>query len=382
MSSTTEVKRYAKLIMVTGENNNKFYEMTYNGGNTFTARYGRVDLTETTVSYPISKWESTYNSKVKKGYQDITSLVAVQKVDNSTEVLDKGLVGKFLQRMLDYSKSLVKSSYTVSTATDDQLNEAQSLINKLSTAKKADEINGLLLRLYTTIPRKMRNVKDHLHPNIDVKTFIDDEQDKLDAMRTTVASQKPSDSKESVLLSEKIGVKITECTSTPKHIEYITKQLKGNFKIFDVEKDIEEKQFTQYIGKYKDQTTRYLMHGTRPSNVISIMSTGLQIRPSNCATFSGKAYGEGNYFSEVAQKSLGYAGYDKDRVLLIYEVFTGKPFVYGGWYKGNSFPLCYKELNKRDYNSTYVKAGGGLLNSEIIVYNESQQKLKHIIWLM
>jgi hypothetical protein len=31
--------------------------------------------------------------------------------------------------------------------------------------------------------------------------------------------------------------------------------------------------------------------------------------------------------------------------------------------------------------STYVSAGNGLVNSEIIVYKEQQASLKYIIWL-
>ena len=57
------------------------------------------------------------------------------------------------------------------------------------------------------------------------------------------------------------------------------------------------------------------------------------------------------------------------------------PFIYDGWYKGNSFTLCYGELQKRGFDSTYVKAGNGLLNSEIIAYNEEQYRIKYIIWL-
>jgi hypothetical protein len=107
----------------------------------------------------------------------------------------------------------------------------------------------------------------------------------------------------------------------------------------------------------------------------------LKIRPSGAYQFSGKAYGEGNYFSEVCSKSLGYTGYDDDQVLLVYEVHTGNPFVYDGWYRGNSFSLTYNELQKRGYDSTYVKAGNGLLNSEIIAYKEDQPRIKYVIWL-
>jgi hypothetical protein len=83
----------------------------------------------------------------------------------------------------------------------------------------------------------------------------------------------------------------------------------------------------------------------------------------------------------VVAKSLNYTGYDNDKVLLVYEVHVGNPFIYEGWYRGNSFELTYENLQKRGFDSTYVKAGNGLLNSEIVIYTENQYKIKYIIWL-
>ena len=56
-------------------NNNKFYRMIENG-DTFEAQYGRVGSSYQTKTYPMYKWESTYKSKLKKGYEDKTDLVA------------------------------------------------------------------------------------------------------------------------------------------------------------------------------------------------------------------------------------------------------------------------------------------------------------------
>lgn len=60
---------YVYLVMVDPKNNNyKFYEMKDNGDNTFTVRYGRVGGTSASLKrYPMSKWTSTYNSKVRRG---------------------------------------------------------------------------------------------------------------------------------------------------------------------------------------------------------------------------------------------------------------------------------------------------------------------------
>ena len=194
------------------------------------------------------------------------------------------------------------------------------------------------------------------------------------------ATKKP---KEQNLL-DVLGVTMKECTDK-KDIEYLLKQVqtcgrkvKG---VFDVQKAAEDKTFDAWMKGQKNKQTKILIHGTKCTSVIPIMEIGLKIRPKGNFQFSGKAYGDGNYFSEVVQKSLGYTGWDDDSVLFVYEVHTGNPFVYDGWFKGNSFALNYKELQTRGYDSTYVKAGGGLLNSEIIAYQEPQCRLKGIIWL-
>ena len=141
------------------------------------------------------------------------------------------------------------------------------------------------------------------------------------------------------------------------------------------------KTFEDWMKDQKDKKTRILIHGTRCSSVIPILDIGLKIRPKGNFQFSGKAYGDGNYFSETVDKSLGYTGWEKDKILLVYEVHTGNPYEYDGWYRGNPFTLSYSELKKRGYDSTFVKAGNGLLNSEIIAYKEQQNRIKYILWL-
>lgn len=397
-------KNYVKLIMVTPDNNNKYYEMTWNGGGTFSVKYGRVESTAQTASYPYSKWSSKYNEKIRKGYKDVTDLVSV-KVEQTKKSAEKLIdiaeksVNTFLSLMKKYTDGLVSKTYSVKAdvVSQKQIDTAQELIDeivkfasksKLSTSEK-DLINKRLVELYTTIPRYMGNVKDNLLPNIDLKKHMQQEQDNLDAMAAQVSMIKSDTKSTSKLkktaktLLDKLGLTMTEYKGVPKEVEYLVKQnhgMKVNA-IFEVDKPSENDVFEKWVNKQKNKSTRVLIHGTRCSSVIPILEIGLKIRPTGNFQFSGKAYGDGNYFSEHMAKSLGYTGYDSDKVILVYEVHTGNPFTYDGWFRGNSFPLNYKELSKRGYDSTYVKAGHGLMNSEIIAYNEEQCRIKYIIWL-
>lgn len=390
-------KQYCKLIMVTGENNNKYYECVYEGGSNFTVNYGRVDSTKTTVSYPYSQWDSLIKSKVKKGYKDVTDLVQVKvtkvKDDDDTGKIDDKLVDKFMTLMKNYTNNLVKATYSVAhtAVSHQQIEKAQELIDELRTMKKATQQakNDTLIELYTVIPRFMSNVKNHLLPSITFEKTLEQEQDNLDAMASQVnmynRPKKVKDtSKKTQNLLDILGIKMREATPG-KDLDYLMKQMSKNRVsvkgVFEVEKAFEDDRFDSWMKAQKNKSTRTLIHGTKCTSVIPILELGLKIRPPGNFQFSGKIYGEGNYFSEVVQKSLGYTGYDKDKVLLVYEVHTGNPFVYNGWYKGNSFTLNYKELSTRGFDSTHVNAGNGLLNSEIIVYKEQQARIKYIIWL-
>lgn len=392
-------QKYAKLVMVTENNNNKYYEMTYNGGSNFAVKYGRVESTSVDCSYPIGDWDKKYNEKVKKGYVDVTHTVSVKvdtkKADTTVSYAKHAdaLVHEFVTLMKKYTDNLVKTTYSVQAkdVTQAQVDEAQGYLDtlsKLSNAKKLDKaaINKELIKLYTVIPRYMSRVPDHLLPSISLAGLLQSEQDNLDAMASQVAQLNPKKdakkAKKAQTLLESLGVTMKE-TKPTKEIEYLIKQLSGRkiAGLFEVNKPEEDAIFDKWMKAQKNKQTRILIHGTRCPSVIPILEIGLKIRPQGNFQFSGKAYGDGNYFSEVTNKSLGYCGYDNDKVLLVYEVHTGNPFKYDGWYRGNSFNLNYKELQSRGFDSTHVNAGNGLLNSEIIAYKEQQNRIKYIIWL-
>jgi poly [ADP-ribose] polymerase len=383
--------------MVTGENNNKFYTMTEKNGG-IEVEYGRVDSTSTKKTYSLWEWDKIYNSKVKKGYVDVTDMITVT-TDTTTKAqsldIGSGLssVDTFLELMQKYTNNLVSTTYTVKAVdvSQKQVDQAQVLIDTLRTLlvtkTKDDDLNKVLLQLYTIIPRKMNNVRDYLVPTINLNKTIDQEQDNLDAMALQVKMLAPSKttakmSKKNVTLIQKLGIKIKE-TKDYSRIKHITDQLSGRkiVGVYEIEKNAEDVIFSNWVKKSKNKETRMLIHGTRCASVVPILEQGLKIRPAGNFQFSGKAYGDGNYFSEVTNKSLGYTGNDPDKILFVYEVHTGNPFKYQGWYKGNDFSLNYTELSKRGFDSTHVSAGNGLLNSEIIAYKEEQARVRYIIHL-
>lgn len=381
------MKKYCKLIFISQENSNKFYEMTLLDNGKIEVKYGRVDLTSTTIYKESYQWDKIVKEKIKKGYTDVTEFYENDKGElELTEIKDK-VVNNFIKLMYNYTNNLVNKTYSSKKVTEKQLVKAQDIItdiNKNISNYDNLTINSKLIELYTVIPRNMREVKGHLLPSININAVIEQEQDNLDALKanSSFSNEEIIDNKVNML--DILKVKIETVKGIPEEIKYLTDQIKhSNYTILKIRKASEDKTLKDFIKKSVNKTTRYLLHGTRCSSVIPIIQTGLQIRPSGNFQFSGKAFGTGNYYSEITTKSLNYTGYDNDKILFVYEVHVGNPYIYKGWRRPDKdvFPLTLEELSKRGYDSTYVEAGDGLLNSEIIVYTEKQQALRYIIHL-
>ena len=105
-----------------GVDSNKYYRMTPNG-DIFIVEYGRVGATPQTKTYPMSKWNSTLSSKLKKGYVDRSDLmqevIADSKVEDKSNGVDEfGLVQnlsvrEIVKRLWDYANKTIQSAYSV-----------------------------------------------------------------------------------------------------------------------------------------------------------------------------------------------------------------------------------------------------------------------------
>jgi len=121
-----------------------------------------------------------------------------------------------------------------------------------------------------------------------------------------------------------------------------------------------------------------LWHGTRASNLLSILKHGLVIPPSNAAHCTGRMFGNGIYTSLQSTKALNYAtdfwnrsGMRNQRTFMfLCDVALGKvhkPPTFGGGYPA------------RGSNTTWVEPGqGGVMNHECVVYDTSQINLRYL----
>jgi poly [ADP-ribose] polymerase 2/3/4 len=396
------MRKVVKLIMVTENNNNKYYNMFENDNGTFSVKYGRVDVTCEECEYPISKWNSIYKSKVKKGYKDVTNLFKEEVASEGKIVkIANNKIERFVDQLMAYANKSVQENYSVSSAnvTEAQCEEAQNLINLLLTTKKEEQsLNKVLLDIYSVIPRRMSNVRFHLFggegkplTKENIEKMINNEQSTLDVMRgqiqTQVITKKAGNESKNIL--ESMGLEIVDATD--EDVSMIRKMMGPNanqFKrAFRVVNKKTQSAFDSNLKSADNKKSQLLWHGSRNENWWSILGTGLVLRPTN-AVISGKMFGYGIYGADKAQKSIGYtslrgsywAGGNNDVAYLA--LFN---FHLGNWYhtkhqEGWMSSLDYNSLRRKGpYDSLFAEGGYDLRNNEYIVYKENQLTVNYII---
>lgn len=401
-----------KMVCVTEINNNKFYNLIEQNDGTFNVEYGRVDSTIQHASYPMSQWDKKYNEKLRKGYKDITELYAIEADENDdsnndpTFISNDTYVKQLIEDLQRYAKHTVSQNYKVSTknVTKKMVDEAQVIIDEIakvySTKYTKDDLNSLLLKLFTVIPRKMGNVKDYLVKDNDSKNviskLIDNEQSILDSLAGQVAIQEPKkgvlseeDKQKTTGLLDSMGIEVKHVTDQ-KTIDMVKKLMGDSVnlfsRLFEVRNRATEKRYDSYMSKMKVKNEEMFFHGSRNTNWWSIaLQTGLLIRPAGAIVTGGMFGSQGVYFADKCRKSVGYTslsgsywanGGDSKAYLGLFRVNLGSQ---KHIYKHDS--SCYS-LNKNNINphdSVYAHGGADLINSEYIVYDISQADIRYLI---
>jgi poly [ADP-ribose] polymerase len=248
----------------------------------------------------------------------------------------------------------------------------------------------------------MKNVKDYLFSDgnftIDeINNFISNEQDLLDTMagqvamiaQTTATDTDTSDSEqEQEDLLDKLGLEVSVETDA-KQIAFVKKLLGGNasqmVKLYKCVNKTTQKRFDEHYASAKHKERKLLWHGSRNQNWFNIIQTGLLIRPSG-VIHTGSMFGDGIYFANKAQKSIGYSslsgsywtrGNDNKGYLALFDVHMGKQYDV----TSSNSSLDQKTLDKGGYDCTFAHAGSSLYNDEIIVYESKRCTIAYIVEL-
>lgn len=394
------------LVMVTASaNNNKFYKMIPHGDR-WTAEYGRVGAGVQRREYSISQWNSKYNEKIKKGYVDqsdlVEDLIQIEKPKQSEyREIENRVIAEIVDRLQTMARKAISENYTISAnkVTQAMIDEAQNILTSLLKIADVESFNSTLLKLFTTIPRKMGNVSSYLvHSMDDAAKVIQREQDLLDVMRGQVVQRQViEEAEEDAPRSEKtvleqLGLVFEECDADDiARIKVALGSCSDKFhKAWKVTNLKTQKRYNDFVRQNKITNTKLLFHGSRNENWWSIINTGLVLKPTN-AVITGKMFGYGIYYAPKAQKSLGYTslsgsywarGSSNSGFMALMDVAYGKPYdVYS--FDSKYYNFDYEALQRAcpGANCLHAHEGSMLRNDEIIVYKEDQCTIKYLIEL-
>lgn len=421
--------RYAKLIHVSVGNglthqSNKVYIMEEQSDGKIKCEYGRVGKALTTVFKNSNEWNKVYKSKInpKKGYKDVTDMIVEamtedkdgKSTNSKTADIKCSKVKSLFDDLMAFANKSIQKNYKVTqeSVTEAQVDAAQDVLNKaVKLVKKGMDIkplNDLLIELYTIIPRKMNDVRDFLASSADsdadvdwVNNFLSNEQDTLDTMAGQVkllkqqkeAESKASDSEDDkpkeITILEQIGIEVSEETDT-EQLALINKLLGSNAsrakKIFKCVNKKTQAIFDANFAKAKVKKKRLYWHGSRNENWFNIIQTGLMIRPSG-AVHTGSMFGDGIYFANKSQKSLGYtsvrgsywaSGSSNKGYLALFDVHLGNE-KHITHHDSSCYRLSKSVLDKEGFDSVYAHGGADLRNDEFIIYDGKQCTIAYII---
>ena len=392
---------------------NKYYKISPNGDDTFTAEYGRVGAAPQTKTYPMSKWNSTLSSKLKKGYVDRSDLmqevIADSKIEDESNGVDEfGLVQnlsvrEIVKRLWDYANKTIQSAYSVraEAVTQAMIDAAQEKIDYIAANYKnwsVEEFNKNLNELFIIVPRKMKRVSD----SSEYDKKLSEEQSLLDTMAGQVYKPKAkiadtdSEIKASESILQKMGITMEEATQ--EDIAKIKKAMGDSagkfYKAWRVTNLETEKNYQKFTTENNIGNVKLLCHGSRNQNWFNILKMGLKIRPAG-AIATGSMFGLGIYWSNPEKykggvaKSIGYTSlggywtrdYQNCGFLAFFDVAIGDSVdAYSFDSKYYSYNL--ERLKKDNPKAWSLWAHGNtsmLRNDEIIVYDDRQMTIRYLV---
>jgi poly [ADP-ribose] polymerase 2/3/4 len=426
MSTVVEHRKFSLTNL--GNNNNKFWNVTLYDNNDVMSQWGRQgDSGQSKTWYGAGRslMDRKIREKGKKGYKEnkvaesssTASMSSVRVASSQLKDIAKKQIKstcKLAQDLIDYlvkvnahnilNASGGKITYDTSTAQfkttqgvimPEQVATARDLLSDLSILVRkndfdnwqfADKLNEYLSYIPRDFGRKRMSILDILGDMTDVQKE-NDILDSLDASFSqiiTTPKNKTKKKKDSPAIF-KVEMKLVTNKKTISKIRKMYQDTRkrnhtsNNLSIKDIYSiDIESmrKAYDGYGAKLSNK--KQLWHGTKASNLLSIMRKGLIIPPSSSAHCTGRMYGNGLYFSSISTKALNYAtnfwgrGGDTSRTFMfLSDVAMGKTHIAGrGW---GSFPV-------RGYDSTWAKGGqSGVINDEMIVYKLNQANLVYLV---
>jgi len=429
----TVTRQYRMNYFDPKENSNKVWiGIAYSDGS-FETRFGRVrdeaNLNSKKKNFASqvaaeNELERKRREKLRKGYKDtvvvdntvVTSVdrskraqlsqIAAEEIDGAGDSVTSELI-KYLADVnihhITHSTSIKYNTKTgafstpLGVLTPDAISTARDLLSELKRLdglkrtqhKKRAEV---IREYFQLVPRDFGVKIPPVETLIASEELFQEEVSILDALASAIATNDQDDSARKKLFECRM-TKVPHYTDEGRDLFRKTRDLYFKTRntrhhpaaaglqmtrLYEVEIGEMKRRFdttSTRLGNIRSD----LWHGTRASNLLSILKHGLVIPPSNAAHCTGRMFGNGIYTSLQSTKALNYATdywnrsgqRDQRTFMFLCDVTLGK--VYKPRAFSNSYPA-------RGTDSTWVEPGsGGVLNHECIVYDTSQVNLRYLV---
>lgn len=371
-------------VQTTSDNHNRYYRMIPMG-SFFIAEYGRVGAPAVKRRYPMAVWEKRIEEKLAEGYMDQSSLYELKKESPVTyrKIGDQD-VERLVMALLRCAGKFFKENYKVSieNVTGRMVEEAEKCLFTLQTETSVDGFNQGLLRLYSVIPRKMQDVREHLLKDMGhSQDVLETEYQMLNLVKGQKRVECRKNDEKNILDAH--GLRIRPCNAI--ELDEIYKLLgkesrKRLDKAFRVTNLRTEKDFRSYCEAVDADEYLYF-HGSKSAYWWDILTMGL-----SCKKAAIGMYGRGIYFANRAKKSIRYTslrtagtinGTTDSGYLGIYQVAYRKSL--------DIVKACptmsLQMLKQKRCDAVFAHKGVDLINDEIIVYRNEQATVKYLIKL-
>lgn len=372
------------LICVNADKNNyKFYQLDQKGDDVV-ATYGRIGVAagemfgERTYTYPSRMFWIKYHEKLAKGYQDKSKMYLAQTEEKKTEKKTENTISSQLyEKLARCSRQIIESSCINSIVTEKMVKESKKILKALYQRKTVKGFNSKLLELLTVSPRKVRDVKMLLAKDVsDFPKIIDREENLICAMEGIAGKQTNKTG------FEKMGIEVYLATEKQKGqvLAKLTPNLAGKVKnIYRIINQKQKDRFDAYLKNNNISNVKQFWHGSRNENWLSIMNSGLSLRPN--AVITGKMFGNGIYFAPSCEKSWNYTSYHGS----YWAKGTSNTAFMGLYATAYGSPLdvfcahSYSQSTLQGKDCVHAHAGVQLRNDEIVFYSEDAMVLNYIV---
>jgi poly [ADP-ribose] polymerase len=402
-------------------NNNKWWTgMLYDDG-TVKATWGRVGYAGDEGEWPggQSYLDKKVREKIKKGYtevktvgnivtakgsgevvknRDLHEISKTQLIKTSNPTLEK-LIKRFVDANVHKITSNTQITYNSSTGlfatplgvvTMEGLTDARILLADLAPIVRArkfgTDADKLLSKYLRLIPQNLGMGRFSTQTVIPDDNALQKQMDLIDSLESSYQAMStqpatpnaPTKNQEEVF---KVDLDVltdqAERNRLNQYFESSKKKMHGYDSIRVHE--IFVVNIHEMTNKYENKTAPHqeVFHGTSQANCLSILKSGIKTSPPSTAAIAGKMFGNGVYGAINSTKSLGYTfgrwgqgGVGDSGWLFICDFAMGKTqIVHGAKYDGAD----------RGYDSLWAKAGTSLKNDELIVFRNSQVKIKYLL---